>query len=51
MKHLLTFLLGALLLARAADAQTVGPVRQSVTPAPDPVRQKLDLIFANLDKN
>ena len=41
MKHLLTLLLAALLLTSmsSAHAQT-----------PDPVRQKLDLIFANLDK-
>lgn len=38
MKHGFTLLLGALLLARPALSQT-----------PDPVRQKLDLIFANLD--
>ena len=42
MKHLLTLLLAALLLTSttSAYAQT-----------PDPVRQKLDLIFANLDKS
>lgn len=40
MKHVFTLLLGALLLARPAYAQIT-----------DPVRQKLDAIFANLDKS
>lgn len=40
MKHLFTLLLAALLLAGPAHAQTT-----------DPVRQKLDLIFANIDKS
>ncbi len=40
MKHVFTLLLGALLLAHSAYAQTT-----------DPVRQKLDQIFANLNKS
>jgi len=40
MKHLFTYLLGLLLLASPTLAQTT-----------DPVRQKLDDIFANLDKS
>ena len=40
MKHLFTYLLGLLLLASPTLAQTT-----------DPVRQKLDDIFANIDKS
>lgn len=40
MKNSFTLLLAALLLAGPVHAQTT-----------DPVRQKLDLIFANIDKN
>jgi len=46
MKHLFTCLLGGLLLATPTLAQRV-----AAPPPADPVRQKLDVLFVNLDRS